>query len=115
MQEIINSTDLIFAGKVIDKSRELWIGDNYDVEFQLSEIYKGQSESKAFIKTGARKGQCGFPFVVGESYLVFAYRQPESEKENSTTSSQIYTTSICSLTKTLQDAQADLRNPHNIK
>ena len=110
MHEIINNTDLIFAGKVVDKSRELWIGENYVVEFQLSEIYKGESGSRTIIKTGARKGHCGFPFVVGESYLVFAYRLPESEKQKSTDLSQIYTTSICSLTKTLQDAQADLRN-----
>jgi len=110
MAETFAKTDFIFSGKVIKKSRK-WFSDYAVVEFQLNEVFKGEANKRAFIKTGVSDGGCGFPFKKGEAYLVFAYAF--SPIENSTVPE--YSTSICSLTKKLKLAEADLKALQEIK
>lgn len=115
LNETLAKTDVVFTGKVVKKSKEKWIGNNfYDVEFQLIENYKGKRESNLIVKTSMDDGTCGFPFEEGETYLVFAYKYSADDKENSGAKPQ-YATGICSRTKAIKFADADLKELNEIK
>jgi hypothetical protein len=69
------------------------------VRFSVSESFRGMSGSSTEIATGNGGGDCGYPFKVGESYLVYAYRAPRDNK--------LYA-GICSRTRPLSEASEDL-------
>jgi protocatechuate 3,4-dioxygenase beta subunit len=69
------------------------------VRFSVSEAFRGMSGSAAEIATGNGGGDCGYPFRVGESYLVYAYRAPQDNR--------LYA-GICSRTGPLSEASEDL-------
>jgi hypothetical protein len=69
------------------------------VTFSAVHLYRGEITGDAIIETGLSGGDCGYNFVTGESYLVFAWKE-ESGK---------LSTSICSGTTLLEDAGAPLR------
>lgn len=55
--------------------------------------------------TGNSGAECGFPFEVGRSYLVYAFSNPKSNKLHA---------SICSRTRLLSDASEDLEYLQNL-
>jgi hypothetical protein len=63
--------------------------DRVAVHFSVSEIFAGRviAEKDTIVFTGVGGGDCGYPFVVGQSYLVYASASPEK-----------LATSICSQT-----------------
>src|SRR6266849_2564708 len=75
-----SSEGVIFLGKVIAKvdlttpddagAPNLYLG--YAVNFSVSESFNGVSEAETVVYTGRGGGDCGYPFVVGTSYLVYA-------------------------------------------
>lgn len=69
------------------------------VRFAVSQAYRGISGTLAETITGKGGGDCGYPFRVGESYLVYAYQSPKDNK--------LYA-SICSRTRPLSEAGEDL-------
>ncbi|QTD41348.1 hypothetical protein [Sporosarcina sp. Te-1] len=71
------------------------------VTFQVDEVWKGIENGRIEIKTGLNSGDCGFPFVEGESYLVFANTNDFYEKD-------MLTTTICQRTNQLAEASDDL-------
>src|SRR6266849_1378661 len=76
------SEGVVFLGKVTDKvdlaapddasARDLSSG--YAVHFSISESCHGGSDpgTELVVNTGSGGGDCGYPFVVGSSYLVYA-------------------------------------------
>lgn len=68
------------------------------VTFSSVHLYKGQTSEQFVVETGLGGGDCGFNFVPGKSYLVFAWQE-----------GQQLSTSICSGTEFLADAGAELR------
>jgi len=65
--------------------------------FRVERTFRGSPETEIEIFTGAGGGDCGYPFVKGEKYLVFANLWGGR-----------MTTSICSRTQRLANAAADL-------
>lgn len=94
--------DAVFSGRVASVSKrndaEIW-GGNYRVfRFEVLEGFSGVEGTTVEVATGMGGGDCGFGFEDGKSYLIYARRL-----ENGTLS-----TSICSRTRSLERAAADL-------
>lgn len=92
-------TDAVFDGTVLSIeqiSREQEIAGrtmsfpNKLVRFDAHRSWKGVDAGPVEVITGQGGGDCGFDFVVGERYLVFAHKSP--------TDGRLYA-SICSLTQ----------------
>lgn len=92
----------VFSGKVvgITKSKKSW-NRGKTVTFQVNEVWKGEEKSKLVIKTGLDDGDCGFPFVEGEEYLVFA-------TVNDFYGENTLSTNICQRTARLAEASEEL-------
>ena len=74
------------------------------VRFRVDQWYRGKAAAETEVQTGVGAGDCGFKFVPGEKYLVFA-RNHEGR----------LATSICSPTKQLAGAAAilaQIKDPH---
>lgn len=69
------------------------------VRFAVTEPLREVSGTTVEAYTGMGGGDCGYAFKVGESYLVYAHRNPQNNK--------LYA-SICSRTRLLQEAGEDL-------
>ena len=70
------------------------------MRFAIIQAYRGIADSAAETITGSGGGDCGYPFKVGESYLVYAYRNSKDK--------QLYA-GICSRTRPLSQASEDLQ------
>lgn len=91
----------VLAGRVlrIDAPRGGMVstGDPVHVVFQVERVWKGPAVHNLVIVTARHSVSCGFPFEVGQEYLVYA-RAVEGELH----------TSICSRTAPLAAAGEDL-------
>src|SRR5690606_4011189 len=101
-QTSYNHAEAVFSGKVIDIRRNNRSGYSpLKVYFEVKETWKGINETQVIINTGLGGGDCGVAFEVGKEYMVYASK------------SSIYDTSglsttICTNTGLLSNAQADL-------
>ena len=97
----------VFAGKVVSiqhsfdpnaasVSRE----DRTTVGFEVSTVWKGTVHEDMYITTPPTGGSCGFSFIEGEEYVVYAYDGAYDDGS--------YTVGICSRTALLGQAQADI-------
>ena len=68
------------------------------VELAVVEAFRGLQLSEATIYTGSGSTDCGYPFAMGESFVVYANRTPEGH----------LTTSICTRTRPVGSAAEDL-------
>lgn len=97
----IERADAIFSGQVvsIDLMDESfgWYGAR--VELRVFRGWKGRSGSRAVVFTEPSSAACGFPFRVGERYLVFARRVGEDRRLG---------TGLCSRTARLGEAGEEL-------
>jgi hypothetical protein len=102
----------VFVGKVksfgVFTFRHLLAGDFDPTKkiayFEVSEVYRGQVGTSAYVQTGLGGGDCGINFKEGELYLVYALRD----------GSTLYT-GICSRTQPLKFAAEDLEYLRTIK
>lgn len=86
--------DFVFAGTVLETLQ----GDvRRKVMLQVQEAWKGESTERVTIQTSMSTASCGYPFVTGESYLVYAYARKGA-----------YHTHLCTRTTTLREAQTDI-------
>lgn len=110
LQEHIAKTDVVFSGMVIaqDTVEVQYLPTEYSSTF-LNKIevrntilsqgaYKGAVSDTVIVVTAADGAACGYSFAVGNEYLVYAYIRDG-----------VLSTSICSATKPLANAGADLR------
>lgn len=91
----------VFVGRVLARSRDRIeiIGNQepaYQFVFEVQRIYKGPTTHRISVKTGLGGGDCGYPFEIGKSYLVYAGGDVRLE------------TNICTRTTPLALAAADL-------
>ena len=101
-------TPVLFAGRVTQVS-ELSIPDKTGkndfvyryqlVRFDVEENFRGQPRTSIEVTTGEGGGDCGFQFRTGERYLIYAGELPETGRLH---------TSICTRTRLLSEAAADL-------
>ena len=86
VQEGLQQADAVFAGLV---ERFELKGSGRVATFRVHRVWKGPKSSRLQVITGGGDGDCGYHFIVGMEYLVFARRG----------ASDTLQTSICSRTK----------------
>jgi hypothetical protein len=74
--------------------------DRRRVHLRVSERFVGldPAEAETDVYTGIGGGDCGYPFTIGETYFVFAYKLKDGRLG----------TGICSVTKRVEKATAEL-------
>lgn len=80
-EEALNRSHTAFAGKVLDVKLTYDLSDNYGaatiayrnlVLFEIMESYKGVAQTQIIVDAGLGEDSCGYDFIPGESYLVYA-------------------------------------------
>lgn len=96
--------DAVFVGTVT-AIEDLGPGERFTTPFVSrrvrlgrTETFLGESFEDATVLTGWGGGDCGYPFVVGRAYLVYAYRGTDGALH----------TGICSRTAEVRDRRDDL-------
>ena len=105
--EELEKFSAVFAGRVVS------IQHSYDpdgvsvtpedrsiVGIEVSAVWKGIVHEDMYITTPPTGGSCGFSFIEGEEYIIYAYDSPYADGG--------YTSGICSRTAPLGQAQEDL-------
>ena len=97
----------VFAGRVVSiehsfdpDAASYSPEDRTTVGFEVSAVWKGAVHESIYITTPPTGGSCGFTFIDGEEYIVYAYASAYAGGG--------YTVGICSRTALLGQAQADL-------
>jgi hypothetical protein len=74
-QEALNAATAVFSGEVIEIEpvEDDPSGQYLAVTFEVDRVWKGVESSPVTVETHQDEGVCGYPFVVGESYLVYAH------------------------------------------
>ena len=105
--EELNKFDAVFAGRVVSvhhsygrDGKSVTPDDRSTIEFEVSTVWKGEIHATTTITTPPTGGSCGYRFVEGESYVVYAYDSRYGDGG--------YTAGICSRTAPLAEAQADV-------
>ena len=98
-EEAFSDAGAVFAGEVVDVSEGapstvMYAGPPVAVTLQVSEAWKGPRKESLEVYTGMSSARCGYNFQTGEEYLVYASKSME--------------VSLCSETKPLSNAEADL-------
>jgi len=76
-EESRDEADLVFAGTVTEIDRPLFVlssADPVTVTLAVSRAYKGEVATRMTLTTPLDGASCGYPFVEGKEYLVFARR-----------------------------------------
>jgi hypothetical protein len=97
----INRDNKVFLGKaVVIKIRSHRKTRSYRriVTFEVFETFRGMAERKVEVITGIGFGDCGFPFKVGSVYLVYAGKDSETGR---------WETSVCNRTARVDNAEAE--------
>ena len=99
--ESMANSDGVFAGKVlrIEAEEGLLINsaDPVKVVFEVSRVWKGAEEGAIALSTARDSASCGYDFIVGEEYLVYANNGESG-----------LTTGLCTRTMPLSTAGEDL-------
>ena len=105
--EELEKFDAVFSGEVfsIDHSynpdaKSVTPEDRSTIGMNVSIVWKGTVHVVMYITTPPTGGSCGFTFVEGEEYVVYA--------SDSHYGDDSYTASICSRTALLAEAQVDI-------
>ncbi len=96
------SADAVFLGEVTAvKPGTLGLGRWTSVTVEIHSVWKGVTDdTSVVIKTPSNSAACGYPFRNGETYVVFAERNPDSGG---------LTTTLCSLNRRARDAEGLMR------
>ena len=99
--------DAVFAGSVVsvdtivdDSSKERPQWTMRRVRVKVTEAFRNVSAAEVDLFTGTGGGDCGYDFVAGRDYLIYAYGRP--------TDGRLYA-NICSRTRPITEAGEDLR------
>jgi hypothetical protein len=78
LQEMANSA-AVFSGRVVHMEAPtgpmISSADPVLVVFDVSEVWKGPEEAQIRLTTARDSASCGYEFMMGEEYLVYAYTQ----------------------------------------
>jgi hypothetical protein len=69
VQEGLKQADAVFLGLV---ERFELVGSGRVATFRVRRVWKGPEASRIRVSTGGGDGDCGYHFIVGMEYLVFA-------------------------------------------
>lgn len=98
-EEGLSSSHAVFTGEVtgITKNDATPFG-GLEVTLRVKKVWKGAPEQEVKVHTAGTSAACGYPFVVGKTYLVYAVRDEADPLR----------VSLCSRTALLEDAGEDL-------
>ena len=92
----------VFTGKVLainGNEQESRFYANVEVVLEVERCWKGIEEKTISVFTSSQSSACGYGFKKGEAYLVYASKTTEGR----------LTTSICSRTRGIKEADDDLK------
>lgn len=97
--EGLSSSHAVFSGEVIriEKNETTKFG-GLEVTLRVHEVWKGAPDEEVKVHTAGTSAACGYPFVLGKQYLVYAVRDEADPLR----------VSLCSRTALLEDAGEDL-------
>lgn len=102
----LEKSTAVFAGKVVKMKEPKGIiissADSVTVTFEVDSSWKGVLGDKVSLTTELSSASCGFEFMDGESYLVYAYARGKGDSDE-------LTTGLCSRTVLLSSAGEDLK------
>jgi hypothetical protein len=116
----------VFVGVVIEKRPSTWelfegqSSAGFVYEFRVERAWKGISEPRVQVLTGIGRGDCGWPFELGRTYLVYVYGRGEmmdhlaaatgtySSVAEGGRGDEALTTHICTRTSRIEQAGEDL-------
>ena len=105
--EELEKFSAVFAGRVVSIQHSydpdgvsVSSEDRSTVGIEVSAVWKGVVHEDMYITIPPTGGSCGFSFIEGEEYIVYAYDSPYADGG--------YTAGICSRTALLVQAQEDL-------
>lgn len=92
-------SSVVFVGKAIDKTLVVEGGQReFDYRFQVLRQLKSAPKDELVVRSGSSGGGlCGYPFTVGEEYLIYAV------------GGETPYTDICTRTRKLENAAGDLQ------
>ncbi|NEQ22085.1 MAG: hypothetical protein F6K28_23390 [Microcoleus sp. SIO2G3] len=109
-QESFQNSEAVFSGRVVDvteqspaerrpgrRNEDQNFLTGVKVTFEVSEVWKGNNQRRLVVSTSDSSASCGYSFQEGQEYLVYASEEDAQLK-----------TGLCSGTKRLSDARADL-------
>jgi hypothetical protein len=113
---VVARVDIIELRSVDGKPREPGVvstGDLIGWQVAVGDVWKGTVEDTIVVYSERDNASCGYRFVEGESYLVYAYRH-DAEKirklyDAPNADGTWLSTGVCSRTKKLKDAGEDLK------
>ena len=98
--EGLSSSHAVFSGEVTDiKPNEATRFGGLEVTLRVKRLWKGEPKAEIKVHTAGSSAACGYTFVKGETYLVYALRDHADPMR----------VSLCSRTKHIDDAKEDLR------
>jgi len=102
VEDELERSQAVFSGKVLEVNEMNKGYMKKRVLLEVTETWKGISESQVIITTGSGGGDCGYEFQVGEEYLVYAHPSSMYGEQEELVSI------ICDRTTELSTAQEDL-------
>lgn len=102
-EEEFERSQAVFRGKVMDVREKRSLNGELakSVLFEVESIWKGIKQSQVIIITGLGGGDCGFNFIEGQTYLVYA-------SESTMYGEKSLVTTVCNRTNKLSVLQEDL-------
>ena len=73
LEDELSGTDLVFSGKVIRHVAAHGLGGVAGWMTLPARCWKGSVSDTLMVYSQPREGACGYPFVVGKDYLIFAH------------------------------------------
>lgn len=103
VEEEFERSKAVFSGKVVDiKVRKSLKGYTFkSVLFEVTNTWKGVEQTQIIITTGQGDGDCGYNFIEGNEYLVYA-------NESSMYGAKSLASLLCDRTDVLSFSQKDL-------
>jgi hypothetical protein len=97
--EGLSSSHAVFTGEVISiaKNEATQFG-GLEVTLRVGKVWKGDPPAEVKVRTAGSSAACGYPFVEGKTYLVYAVHDEADPLR----------VSLCSRTALLEDAAEDL-------
>ncbi|MGA3678328.1 hypothetical protein ACPCXF_25220, partial [Lysinibacillus agricola] len=102
-EEEFESSKVVFSGKVVDLKERLSLKGykTKSVLFEVTNTWQGVEQSQIIITTGQGGGDCGYNFIKGEEYLVYA-------NESIIYGAKSLVLAICNRTDMLSSSQENL-------
>src|SRR3989304_3549256 len=72
----------VFVGQVVSSTRfadppslePVFTQTGFRIRLKVTEAFRGDVGTEMVVRTSEGGGSCGYPFVMGRTYLVYAYR-----------------------------------------